>query len=781
MSETHHQENVVAAWKQELQTNQQSRWFAGLLYQQGEAVFQRFSEAYQQLTTLPRKTRRTLQRKWATTLTAAALAFALSGAPTINIAKAASEIVVDGKNCTLVDAITAANTDTAVGGCIAGDGPDTLILTKDITLKTINNSDFGNSGTPVVTSEITIEGNGRKIKRQSNDPFRIFTVAEGGALAIHNATISGGQADIGGGILVAGGAAYLQSTVISGNEAEGFGGGIALLGNNEDFKYSIALVASSTIENNTAGFSGGGIGAKYGSFAVTAHSTISGNDSGNFGGGISGFANSWVWTKYSTISNNTALYGGGISGFGNSLAIVGSSTVTGNEAELGGGVLSAVNFDGGKYGTLMINSTIAKNDALYGGGVATINGATATVFNTIAHNQATAYGGGLFSYESLVQVGASIIAGNHADEGGHEIADDIGDGPVSPSFARLRQAQQELGPLTSSPALASSKAKLMDKMLQTFGIPQLSSVIDSETNLWGHADIDSSEAFLNFTPDGSDFVATSDANDVELGDIVEVSGGNPRLRDNGGPTHTIALVDGSPAIDMLEDDGPDLDQRGFLRDEFPDVGAYEFGGQMLTANCGATSAFGGPYNFIYGTPGNDNIKGTSGNDVILGLGGNDRIEGLGGNDCLIGNHGDDQLFGGDGEDVLWGGEESNAEVHSSGDRDKLYGGKGEDTMYGGGDNDRLDGDDNNDWMYGDDGDDTMVGHKGHDFMYGGSGNDNMRGEDGDDWMAGEAGNDKLYGKQGNDTLDGGDDTDQLDGSSGFDTCTTGESLQGCEA
>ena len=39
-----------------------------------------------------------------------------------------------GASCSLADAITAANTDAAVGGCPAGDGADTISLSGNITL-----------------------------------------------------------------------------------------------------------------------------------------------------------------------------------------------------------------------------------------------------------------------------------------------------------------------------------------------------------------------------------------------------------------------------------------------------------------------------------------------------------------------------------------------------------------------------------------------------------------------------------------------------------------------
>ncbi len=46
------------------------------------------------------------------------------------------------------------------------------------------------------------------------------------------------------------------------------------------------------------------------------------------------------------------------------------------------------------------------------------------------------------------------------------------------------------------------------------------------------------------------------------------------LDDNGGPTKTVKLKQGSPAIDAAGQ-GPDTDQRGFERDVAADIGAFE--------------------------------------------------------------------------------------------------------------------------------------------------------------------------------------------------------------
>ena len=89
----------------------------------GPALWPRFAGYYQGLTRLPRRLRRALQRRWRRSLGGLALLCALGQAPAL-----AATIAVDGTACTLIDAITAANSDAPAGGCTAGSGADTLVL-----------------------------------------------------------------------------------------------------------------------------------------------------------------------------------------------------------------------------------------------------------------------------------------------------------------------------------------------------------------------------------------------------------------------------------------------------------------------------------------------------------------------------------------------------------------------------------------------------------------------------------------------------------------------------
>ena len=150
----------------------------------------------------------------------------------------------------------------------------------------------------------------------------------------------------GGGLLFqAAGPSTLTDVIVTGNFAEGFGGGIA----NEAFD-NLTLI-NSTISLNEA--TGGGGGIYIDGTATLTNSTVSDNEAADSGGGIS---NSHELTlTNSTVSDNTAATGGGISNSGE-LTLT-NATVSGNTAtDAGGGVNN-------EDGTLTLKDTIVANNA----------------------------------------------------------------------------------------------------------------------------------------------------------------------------------------------------------------------------------------------------------------------------------------------------------------------------------------------------------------------------------------------------------------------------------
>jgi hypothetical protein len=116
-----------------------------------------------------------------------------------------AELSVEG-GCTLPDAIASANSDTAIGGCPAGEsGADTIHLTSDVVLTAIADigdilfSNVGPAGLPRIETSIVIEGNGFTLSRDPAAPdFRLLMVFGGffgsGDLVIRDLTLRGGRA-----------------------------------------------------------------------------------------------------------------------------------------------------------------------------------------------------------------------------------------------------------------------------------------------------------------------------------------------------------------------------------------------------------------------------------------------------------------------------------------------------------------------------------------------------------------------------------------------------------
>ena len=162
---------------------------------------------------------------------------------------------IGGSGCTIRDAFTAANTDAAVAGCATGTGADAIVLPGSATI-TLDTLDNGINCLPLVSSDITIVGNGATVRRSpTGDSCRLIEVSSSGSLILQSTTLSGGFAYgaprkgitpnyDGGAIYSDGGDVTITGSTISGNSASN-GGAIAV-------KYATLLIQDSTITGNTA-------------------------------------------------------------------------------------------------------------------------------------------------------------------------------------------------------------------------------------------------------------------------------------------------------------------------------------------------------------------------------------------------------------------------------------------------------------------------------------------------------------------------------------------------
>ena len=497
-----------------------------------------------------------------------------------------------GPDCTLRDAITAANTDTATGGCNAGHRADTI--------------DFSVSGQinlgstlPAVASNLTIDGSGHSLVVSGQGAVRVLEVRAGASLTLAALTIADGDAANAGGILNRGSLLVTNST-FSGNNAGNFGTG----GGIWNTARGMLTVQNSTFSENGAPEGteqaplGGGIYND--GRALVENSSFSGNDA-DHGGGIFNGAGGRLTLRADSLSGNSAGEGGGINNRG-SLSIE-NSNFSGNFTTIGvGGAVSSR--DGG---TLTVaNSTFSGNCASGGGGIS--NGDdTLTVANSTFSGNCADSGGGIFS-SGILAVEDSTFSDNYARGGGGiEMA---GSGTIRRSTFAGNNAESGAGILNMATLSVSNSTFSANTTVTQGGGPGggmynrggtltlTSSTFSGNSAYDGGGIANAGTATLKNTivagsTQGGNcsgvFAAasTSDMSDdptcgpgfTQVG-LAELMLG--ALADNGGPTQTIALGAGSVAIDAGNNaaaTGLTTDQRGrgFPRivNRRVDIGAFE--------------------------------------------------------------------------------------------------------------------------------------------------------------------------------------------------------------
>lgn len=270
--------------------------------------------------------------------------FQVSAAATITVNTLADTIAEDGQ-CSLREAVIAANTDAAVGGCPAGSGADTIVFDPSLPLPSTftltlsgANEDASASGDLDVSGILTIQGaDASQIILDGNGADRIFDIRPGATVTISGVTLQHGNPGSGmggGGIIVSGGAPRAQLTLLNSiviaNTAQ-LGGGIYNAGNG-----AAAVIQDSLILSNTAQTSGGGI-ANSGDLTLL-NSTVAQNQARS-GGGVEHFGFSMKLTNSTVSGNSAADNGGGLTNRGDALILNATfSNNTASGAENGGNI-----------------------------------------------------------------------------------------------------------------------------------------------------------------------------------------------------------------------------------------------------------------------------------------------------------------------------------------------------------------------------------------------------------------------------------------------------------
>lgn len=293
--------------------------------------------------------------------------------------------------------------------------------------------------------------------------------------------------------------------------------------------------------------------------------TIANGRINDVGGGIYTQNSGNVNVTDCTINNNFAILGGGVGNGGNGVFTITNSTLSNNSAGTGGGAYN------GLATMNVINSTINNNAAGVvagsgnGGGIITSTERLNIINSTFHGNTATGRGGAIYNggTDGDISISQSTIVQNSATQGGGGIGNNNG------------------APTT-----------LLNTIVAFNGFGNGPNLLGPFVSL-GHNLIFDFEGSSGFT------VGTNNANGDLIGSsfapVFPILG---PLQNNGGPTQTIALLPGSPAIDAGDNcvvsAGGCLptplttDQRGVSRqvNSNVDIGAFESRTFTISVNSG---------------------------------------------------------------------------------------------------------------------------------------------------------------------------------------------------
>ncbi|GAA5128335.1 hypothetical protein GCM10023339_56060 [Alloalcanivorax gelatiniphagus] len=315
--------------------------------------------------------------------------------------------------------------------------------------------------------------------------------------------------------------------------------------------------------DGSEGFSGNGAGT------LTLYNTLFTdnvvNDPAGTGGAVSAFYGAEVRVERSAFRDNRVEYNGTPVGDSGALSVAYTGTVT----------LDRVDIDGNRAGSAggaglyqigtraeIIASTLAGNEAATGPGgglvIADLDGEAELINSTFSGNRAATNGGGL---ELAPASGASGLRLVHVTVTGNTTGDDIGNG----QGGGLNMANDN-APVTLYNTLVAGN--LLGN--------------DDASDVGGDLDGDSAHNLIGTGGAGG-------LTDGVQGNLVGVAEpGLGDLADNNGFTRTVALANGSPALDAGDASLPGAnlatDQRGWRRSSaaasanpqaIPDIGAYE--------------------------------------------------------------------------------------------------------------------------------------------------------------------------------------------------------------
>lgn len=346
-----------------------------------------------------------------------ALCFALALGFLLGLAPTASAANIN-VGCTVAELVIAINTANSNADA------DTLALASNCTyaLTTVNNTsaEFGPNGLPVITSDITVNGNGAAIARDTSvAAFRLVQINPGAALTLNDLTLAGGDPGAAddkngyhGGAIYSRGTCNLNHATVENNHA-----GDGIPGDSYDYTTAGrggdggALYNEGTAALDEAVLSSNRSGSA--SFTDILHygSTAGGNGGGIFNLGALTITNS-EFKENATADTPGGVRGAGGQGSGGAIYNVGALTIsttdfTANRTGNAQGYMSGES--GGSGGAIYNNSVLNLTTSTFSG-------------NTTGYNYGGTEdesGGAVFNGAAgQLNLNSSDFANNHTGSGG---------------------------------------------------------------------------------------------------------------------------------------------------------------------------------------------------------------------------------------------------------------------------------------------------------------------------------------------------------------------------
>jgi CSLREA domain-containing protein len=317
----------------------------------------------------------------------------------------------------------------------------------------------------------------------------------------------------------------------------------------------IIQISDSSFTMNTADYAAGAI-LNVGTLSATG-SEFSNNSGGIAGGGgaiVNSLLGSVSLQDNTFTDNSTPWYGGAINNYSGTLTVT-DCTFSGNSAE-GGGAINAGNDDHTpESNNIRIeNSTFSENTATFiaGGGLHVFSGNAIVNGSTFSNNLAPE-GGGVVNLASALQISNSTFYNNTSIES--PLGGIYNNGSITVKNVTI--SEKDGGLYNASGGTLELQNTILANSITGYDCYNAGTLTNATNNL---IEANSSGEFACGTPVSSA--------DPLLGPLA----------DNGGPTQTMALRPGSPAIDAGDDTNcPPTDQRGKARPQNAhcDIGAFE--------------------------------------------------------------------------------------------------------------------------------------------------------------------------------------------------------------